>query len=154
MMKWMHKIKNMPLQPPVLDRWANLLFSSNILCVVIFRGGGGGAGRSWNWLMHKTWPWNSNIQCTASEITEDWNRMAYWCGAIAKKQEQQQTNNRQRNKNDIQGRVCLMTFFVDAVSLCHRKKTWRDDELSGIKRKSNTTSGLPNKRMVSNEYSR
>ena len=67
------------------------------------KGGRGGAGHSWIWLMHKTWPWNSNIQCRASEITEDWNHRAYWCRAIAKKQGQQQTNNRQRNKNDIQG---------------------------------------------------
>ena len=36
----------------------------------------------------------------------------------------------------------------------NRNKTWRDDELSGIKRKSNTTDGLPSKRMVSSEYSR
>ena len=38
--------------------------------------------------------------------------------------------------------------------LLNRKKSWRDDELSGIKRKSNTTDGLPSKRMVSSEYSR
>ncbi|CAH3035168.1 unnamed protein product [Porites lobata] len=42
----------------------------------------------------------------------------------------------------------------DEQETFERRKTWRDDELSGIKRKSNTTSGLPNKRMVSNEYSR
>ena len=34
MKKCMHKIKNMPLQPPVLDQWANMHFSSNILFVV------------------------------------------------------------------------------------------------------------------------
>ncbi|KAJ7336599.1 hypothetical protein OS493_011815 [Desmophyllum pertusum] len=42
----------------------------------------------------------------------------------------------------------------DELEASERNKTWRDDELSGIKRKSNTTDGLPSKRMVSSEYSR
>lgn len=42
----------------------------------------------------------------------------------------------------------------DEQEAAERKKSWRDDELSGIKRKSNTTDGLPSKRMVSSEYSR
>ena len=44
--------------------------------------------------------------------------------------------------------------FFTFIHIFNRKKTWRDDELSGIKRKSNSTDGLPSKRMVSREYSR
>ena len=65
-----------------------------------------------------------------------------------------QTTNKGTEMKFRDGSAVEWHGFVNAVSLCHRKKTWRDDELSGIKRKSNTTSGLPNKRMVSNEYSR
>lgn len=42
----------------------------------------------------------------------------------------------------------------DEQEAAERNKTWRDDELSGIKRKANTTGGLPSKRVVSSEYSR
>lgn len=48
----------------------------------------------------------------------------------------------------------LRSIFVTFIYILNRKKTWRDDALSGVKRKSNTTDGLPSKRMVSTEYSR
>ena len=54
----------------------------------------------------------------------------------------------------MQFTFCFMSANYIYMYIYYSKRTWRDDELSGIKRKSNSTSALPSKKLVTSEYSK